>query len=70
MTGQIKSLKINMDKIVKLTYMMDKKKSITKIIREKQIVIKSITIKPNSGVDPVKRSGLGLHGLTRVNPEN
>jgi len=45
--------------------MIDKKKSIKKIIKEKQIVIKSIIIKPDQGVDPVKGSGLGLHGLTR-----
>jgi len=29
----------------------------------------TIVIKPGLGVDPVKGSGLGLHGLTLVNPE-
>jgi len=28
-----------------------------------------IVIRPDSGVDSVKESVLGLHGLTRVNPE-
>jgi hypothetical protein len=35
MIAQIESLKINMYKIAKLTYMIDKKKSIKKIIRKK-----------------------------------
>jgi hypothetical protein len=52
--------------------MIDKKKSIKKTIKKKQIVIKSIIIKPDQGVDPVNGSGLGLHGLTwstRINSE-